>query len=279
MPSSAAVPMMSTLKNMHQALKHVFESKPGGDGSGRTAGKTAAASGSLENAQSSAARGPTPLKDGNGPETWVTRWVDYTSKYGLGYMLSNGSIGIYFNDSTKIVLSSDGNTFEYMERSSRSRSGSHHAAEVARQKHTLKEYPEALKKKVTLLNSFQGYLQNQESKRKDPANDYELESRARGSGASSMTFVKKWIRTRHAILFRMSNRTVQIRFFDGTEIILTSHGNVVTYVGKQKKQTDPKQQASFSLTDVMSSNRNDITKRLKYTKDILHQLLTGVTKK
>ena len=51
------------------------------------------------------------------PSVWVTRWVDYTSKYGLGYMLANGSIGVYFNDSTKIILSSNGENFEYMEMS------------------------------------------------------------------------------------------------------------------------------------------------------------------
>jgi polo-like kinase 1 len=37
-------------------------------------------------------------------EVWVKKWVDYSSKYGLGYILSNGSIGVFFNDSTKIIL-------------------------------------------------------------------------------------------------------------------------------------------------------------------------------
>eukprot|EP00971_Amphidinium_carterae_P319986 6360495-Amphidinium_carterae.1 len=27
------------------------------------------------------------------PELWVTKWVDYSSKYGVGYILSDGSIG------------------------------------------------------------------------------------------------------------------------------------------------------------------------------------------
>lgn len=37
--------------------------------------------------------------------TFVKKWVDYSSKYGLGYLLSDRSTGIYFNDSSKIVLS------------------------------------------------------------------------------------------------------------------------------------------------------------------------------
>jgi hypothetical protein len=33
-----------------------------------------------------------------------------------------------------------------------------------------------------------------------------------------MPFLKKWVRTRHAILFRLSNRTVQVLFFDRSEV-------------------------------------------------------------
>ena len=39
-------------------------------------------------------------------EIHVKKWVDYSSKYGLGYLLSNGSTGVFFNDSTKIILDS-----------------------------------------------------------------------------------------------------------------------------------------------------------------------------
>jgi polo-like kinase 1 len=35
---------------------------------------------------------------------YVKKWVDYSSKYGLGYLLSDGTTGIYFNDATKMVL-------------------------------------------------------------------------------------------------------------------------------------------------------------------------------
>jgi hypothetical protein len=37
-------------------------------------------------------------------ELHVKKWVDYSTKYGLGYLLSDGSTGVYFNDSTKIIL-------------------------------------------------------------------------------------------------------------------------------------------------------------------------------
>ena len=45
-----------------------------------------------------------PQKTASGNEIRVKKWVDYSSKYGLGYLLSNGQVGIYFNDSTKIIV-------------------------------------------------------------------------------------------------------------------------------------------------------------------------------
>ena len=42
--------------------------------------------------------------------------MDYSSKYGLGYLLSNNSTGVFLNDSTKVVIDPDGNKFQYYER-------------------------------------------------------------------------------------------------------------------------------------------------------------------
>ena len=46
----------------------------------------------------------------------VVKFVDFSSKYGLGYMLSNGSYGVLFNDSTKIILHPNQFHFDYIER-------------------------------------------------------------------------------------------------------------------------------------------------------------------
>ena len=35
---------------------------------------------------------------------YVTKWIDYSTKYGLGYMLSDGTSGVAFNDHTKLVM-------------------------------------------------------------------------------------------------------------------------------------------------------------------------------
>ena len=70
-------------------------------------------------------------------EVWVKKWVDYSSKYGLGYCLSNEATGVFFNDSTKICLDPNGFHFDYMERRSADRQ------DIGRE-YTLTEYPKEL---------------------------------------------------------------------------------------------------------------------------------------
>ena len=84
-----------------------------------------------------------PAKASNTNKIWVRKWVDYSSKYGLGYILSNGAAGVFFNDSTKIILDIKGKKFNYIERGP--------DRQDIIQSHTLDDYPKELQKKVTLL--------------------------------------------------------------------------------------------------------------------------------
>lgn len=37
-------------------------------------------------------------------EPYIKKWIDYTNKYGIGYLLTNDSCGVYFNDNSKMML-------------------------------------------------------------------------------------------------------------------------------------------------------------------------------
>ncbi len=77
------------------------------------------------------------------------------------------------------------------------------------------------------------------------------------------------MRTRHAIMFRLSNKIVQVNFQDHTEIILCSESRMVTYVNKKgERQT-------YSLQTALESTNAEMTKRLRYTKDILTHMLNA----
>ena len=68
-------------------------------------------------------------------------------------------------------------------------------------------------------------------------------------------------------MFRLSNKIVQVNFLDHTEIILSSESRVVTYVNKKRERQ------TYPLTTAMESSNQEMSKRLKYTKDILTHLL------
>lgn len=139
-----------------------------------------------------------------GPDVWVKKWVDYSSKYGLGYLLSSKATGVFFNDSTKIILDAGGYHFDYYERRASDKKDIGKA-------HRLVDYPKELQKKVTLLQHFRSYLEGAEKERQE-----EEERKQRELGNYDMperhnegiVYVKKWMRTRHAIMFRLSNKIV-----------------------------------------------------------------------
>jgi len=191
---------------------------------------------------------------------WVKKWVDYSTKYGLGYYLSNEATGVFFNDSTKIILDPNGHHFDYMERRSSDR-------QDIGSEYTLIEYPKELQKKVTLLQHFWSYLEGNETPKSVMARNAENHPSSRKG--KEIVYVKKWMRTRHAIMFRLSNKVVQVNFQDHTEIMLSSETKIVTYVNKRGERS------TYPLNSAMESANLEMVKRLKYTKDILTHMLNA----
>mmetsp|Transcript_8932 Transcript_8932/g.13217 ORF Transcript_8932/g.13217 Transcript_8932/m.13217 type:complete len:853 (-) Transcript_8932:133-2691(-) len=214
------------------------------------------------------------VRDTSGPAKWVTRYVDYTSKYGLGFLLSDGSAGVYFNDSTKAVHAAKGENFMYVDRK-KSSPKSQNGNEILTEIHTTSSYPESLQKKVTLLKHFRNYLQEQQEKSGDEdgidcGNVISGHEELNGDDdANPLVYLKKWVRTKHAILFRMSDLTVQVVFYDHTEILLSPDAKFVTFVDKRRKRM------TYELAHITPENHQDVSKRLKYSKDIIHQLISG----
>ena len=88
-----------------------------------------------------------------------------------------------------------------------------------------------------------------------------------------MVYLKKWVRTKHAVFFRLSDHTVQVVFFDHTEVLLTPDERYITYVDLQKNRS------TYYMTDELVGYNEEIAKRLKYTKEILQQLVGGARRR
>jgi len=205
-------------------------------------------------------------------DLWVTKWVDYSSKYGVGYMLSDGSIGVYFNDSTKVIVSPQGDRFDYITRRTQER------PEV-RTNHSIEDYPEDLKKKVTLLRHFTSYMLTDRFERKDGASvgesvlqkpcpagekDAEIDVTYEPGNAP---YVKKWIRNRHAMMFQLSSKDIHVIFFDKTETVISFKTRLVTYIDKRS------QASSYPLSSVQDVPNMELARRLKYINEILVNVL------
>ena len=71
----------------------------------------------------------------------------------------------------------------------------------------MQEYPKELQKKITLLQHFWSYLEGNEKPREKTNKNrdlgFQVERRVK-----DVVYVKKWMRTRHAIMFRLSNKVV-----------------------------------------------------------------------
>lgn len=186
------------------------------------------------------------------PIYWVSKWVDYSDKYGLGYQLCDNSVGVLFNDSTRLLLTCNGENIQYIERDS------------TEYFHTLKSYPETLTKKVTLLKYFRNYMS--EHLLKAGANITPRE----GDEMTRLPFLRSWFRTRSAIVLHLSNGTLQINFFqDHTKIILCPLMGAVTYIDEKRDVRTFR----MPLIEKFGSSK-ELASRLRYARAMVERLIT-----
>lgn len=88
---------------------------------------------------------------------------------------------------------------------------------------THEEPPDNLKKKATLLWYFEGYLKGSSFRARSDKHPGRVSGECVGPGipgdgavdasrddVTGGTYVKKWLKTKHAIIFRLSNKVIQV---------------------------------------------------------------------
>ncbi|CAE6403754.1 unnamed protein product [Rhizoctonia solani] len=204
------------------------------------------------------------------PKVFIVSWVDYCNKYGMGYALADGSVGVHFNDSTSIVLAPNKTHLDYI--SSR-RNGSIYV----RKNYTMREHPEELKSKVYLLRHFEKYMMDRLYG--DPEYAFEDVERTKG-----MDFVQKYLRMKHVIVFKMSHEVLQFNFYDHSKVILASQGHSITHIDKHYTITH------YTLSGVMErvvagqwadaaekKFYDRLLSKLKYSRDVLQSIRRSTT--
>uniref|UniRef100_A0A8D0GZP1 Serine/threonine-protein kinase PLK n=1 Tax=Sphenodon punctatus TaxID=8508 RepID=A0A8D0GZP1_SPHPU len=187
------------------------------------------------------------------PIFWVSKWVDYSDKYGLGYQLCDNSVGVLFNDSTRLIMYNDGDSLQYIEQN------------TAESYFTVRSYPATLNKKITLLKYFRNYMS--EHLLKAGANITPRE----GDELARLPYLRTWFRTRSAIILHLSNGAVQINFFqDHTKIILCPLMAAVAYIDEKRDFRTYK----LSLIEEHGCCK-ELASRLRYGRTMVEKLLSS----
>ena len=243
-------------------------------------------------------------------EVYVTKWVDYSNKYGLGYILNNGLIGVYFNDNTKMLYNPNNKRITVVERKFSDK-------QELLYTFSTNEFPDDIRNKVFLFTEFKLYLeddtkikksntiinkskeknlekneeQKEEKKRrktkfekiKNDLKEHSLENSFEENKVNNtdnniieendFIFVKKWLKTKHAMIFRFSNKTIQVCFKDKSQIIIHTLNEKITYINKNLEKK------VYPLNKALNSSNHEMNKRVKYTKEVLAHMISINKKK
>jgi polo-like kinase 2 len=187
--------------------------------------------------------------------TWVTKWVDYSNKYGFGFQLSSDALGVLFNDTSRIITAPDGRAVQYYDVT-----GKLYAF-------TTDCIPEDLERKTTLLQYFARYMDEHLIQ----GGDLEYSNISDSISWSGSLFLKKWFRTAKAIVLYLSDGTLQVNFFDDhTKLILSSIKTdyVVTYIDQERSAH------TYGLNSISKDGCSpDILDRMLFARSMLKNLV------
>jgi len=151
------------------------------------------------------------------PKVFIVSWVDYCNKYGMGYALTDGSIGVHFNDGSSMVLSPSRQyvlfpLFKFHGNSSISRfrnleyiiPGKREIPPV-RKNYLVTDHPEKLKTKMYLMKHFEKYMLDR------LYGDYEYTYQDL-QRIKELDYVNRYFRDKHVTSFQMSHGVFQVSF-------------------------------------------------------------------
>jgi len=154
------------------------------------------------------------------PIYWISKWVDYSDKYGFAYQLCDNSFGALFNDGTQMISFKNGVTYQYID------------SECREAFYNNESLPgkEIIGNRVALIKIFKEYMQERllYAGSNMPSRDAEDIGR--------LPFLIHWLRDNQAIAMMLSNSTIQINFSeDHTKMILCPLMAAVTYIDQEKR--------------------------------------------
>ncbi|XP_062411040.1 serine/threonine-protein kinase PLK2-like [Sardina pilchardus] len=181
---------------------------------------------------------------------WVTKWVDYSNKYGFGYQLSDHSVGVLFNNGTHMSLLPDKKTV-------------HYSAELGSCcVLSSTEAKESFQGQVTILKYFAHYMEE---------NLMDGGNLSKGTDVSKPSlYLLQWLKSDRALMMLFNDGTFQVNFYhDHTKIILCRQGkeHLLSYINEDRVST------TLSLSALLTNGCSaHLRERMHYAYNMLMQL-------
>jgi len=197
------------------------------------------------------------------PIYWISKWVDYSDRYGFGYQLCDNSYGCIFNDCSQLIQFKNKN-YQYI--NTRGEELFHHANALPT--------GETFDTKRKLIDFFKDYMQDRlmYAGSNMPTRDQTSEDIGR------LPYLVHWERSSEGIGLLLSNATFQFNFSDHTKLILCPLMAAVTYIDFDKTCR------TFKLTHMQTTGAitaelwNRLMKAFKLLNGILDVLTRRETK-
>jgi polo-like kinase 1 len=225
----------------------------------------------------------------------ISKFFDYANKFGVIYFVNNTHIGICFNDNSNILknfsldskkeFTTGGSTFQNnnLERKLSDakmnniiNNKNFHYLYVDRDGNP-NNYDEATFENLLTSHSVTKELNKKFEIFKHILAKYTQEILALNDpnkSSNSMFYVKKFIKVQHAVLFRLSNKLIQVCFVDKTELIMSTESSEFYFRNKNGEEIQD------SIQSVMNSENSELIKRIKFSKNLLiHFVKNQKTKK
>ncbi|KAF7695528.1 serine/threonine-protein kinase PLK2b isoform X2 [Silurus meridionalis] len=190
-----------------------------------------------------------PKASGCSSMQWVTKWVDYSNKYGFGYQLADNTVGVLFNSGTHMSLLADKTTVLQ------------HAVMGQCAVMYTTDVPENCVGQVTILKYFAHYMEENLMDGGDMVIDTDAEK--------PRLYLLQWLKSDRALMMLFNDGTFQVNFYhDHTKLILCTQQDdyLLTYINEERTS------ATFKLSALLRAGcTSELRSRMEYALNMLQQ--------
>ena len=194
----------------------------------------------------------------------ITKVFDYSNKFGIFYYVNNTHIGVVFNDFSNIIKTMNknknntsfpnSNTFDYIYIDKNAKT-SQNFDEIS-----LENFLSSKKTSRQIIQKFEVFKQVAKQHQNDFSN---FQSKSTFTDNNTLFFVRKFLITKAGIVFRLSNKILQIMMNDKTFLCFTTEKNSFDYINTKGEETE------YYIEKVMNSEDLELIKKIRLAKNIL----------